>query len=228
LVAGDIDERVMHDAKLYDEVYDSKLTLTIFPTGKCNFCCPYCFEASKPFSREAMTMDAQNAVLKFVQRNIPNHKALHVNWFGGEPLLEPEIIERLSNQFIQICNTRFLPYSADIITNGFFLDADMFDMLYKLKVYNYMITIDGFKEQHDQLRFAPNLDGEDFIIDGLYACTVDKDMRNLFMVIYVGSSVDICVRGMRATMTEIALKKQYDILSLWYMGERKLCLRELL
>lgn len=178
LVASDTDESVLNDAKYYEEVYDSKLFLVILPTGECNFNCSYCFEAEKPFSRNAMTVDAQNAILKFVQKQIHNHKEVQVSWFGGEPLLEPQIIKHISENLIKICKARFLPYSADISTNGFFLDADMFDMLYKLKVYRYMITVDGFKEQHDKLRFARNGMGTyDVIMDNLLRIRNNKQYK---------------------------------------------------
>lgn len=158
LVDTDVDENILYDAKIFDEVYNNKLVLTILSTGKCNFRCPYCFETPQHFNREDMTKEAQNAVLNFVQREIPNHKALRVAWFGGEPLVAPEIIKYLSVKIIKICEVRHIPYFAEMTTNGYLLDADMFDMLYKLKVYQYMITIDGFKEQHDKQRFT--LDGK--------------------------------------------------------------------
>jgi len=154
LVDADIDENILYDAKIYDEAYENKLALTIHPTGKCNFKCPYCFENPQHFHREDMTKEAQNTMIKFVQKEIPNHKALHVAWFGGEPLVAPEIIKNLSEKFIQICKIRHIPYYGEIVTNGYLLDEEMFDMLYKLKVYQYMITIDGFKEQHDKQRFT--------------------------------------------------------------------------
>lgn len=140
IVDSDVDENVIYEAKLYDEIFDSKLQLTVFPTGKCNFNCPYCFETPQLFSRESMSKASQNALLKYIQKNIPYHRALHISWFGGEPLLSPEIIVRLSEKFIQICNTRHLPYSANMTTNGYLLNLDVFVMLYKLKVYDYMIT----------------------------------------------------------------------------------------
>lgn len=168
LFANDINENVLQEAQQYDKVYDSRLTLFILPTGNCNFRCPYCFENSQPFLGNAMTVEVQNAIIKFVQRQIHNYTALHVCWFGGEPLLEPQIIKKLSEKFIQICKTRFIPYSAEIVTNGFCLDTDMFEMLYNLKVYNYTITLDGFKEQHDKTRFLSNKKGSfDTIIDNL-------------------------------------------------------------
>lgn len=178
LISGDTDESVLYDSMYYDEAYDSELTLFILPTGECNFNCVYCFEAEKSLFSGAMTLDAQNAILKFVQRQIPNHKALHITWFGGEPLLEPQIIKNLSDKFIRICGARFLPYSAEIITNGFFLDAEMFDMLYNLKVYQYLITIDGFKEQHDKLRFTRNGMGSyDVIMNNLLKIRDNKKYK---------------------------------------------------
>ncbi len=168
LIDADIDENILYDSMIYDAIYHNRLTLTIFPTGKCNFRCPYCFETPQHFNREDMTAEAQNALLKFVQKEIPNHKALRVAWFGGEPLVAPEIVKRLSDNFIKICNIRHIPYYAEMTTNGYLLDLNMFDMLYKIKVYQFMITIDGFKEQHDRQRFT--LDGKgsyDAIINNL-------------------------------------------------------------
>lgn len=186
LVAGDTDESVLHDSKHYEEVYDNKLNLFILPTGECNFSCTYCFETTKPFSRDAMTLEAQNNLIKFVQRHIHNHKELHVTWFGGEPLMELEIIKRLSEKFIKICNARFLSYSAEMITNGFLLNADIFDMLYKLKIYYYMVTIDGFKEQHDKLRFTRNGMGSyDAIMDNLLRIRNNKQYRFVHVKIRV-------------------------------------------
>lgn len=168
LVDANVEESIYCDSFSYEDIFDSELVLTILPTGKCNFKCPYCFESDKSFCRNAMTKESQNALLKFVQKIIPKHKSLTVGWFGGEPLLEPEIIEYLSENLIKICNTRLVPYLAEITTNGFFLDEKMFDTLYKLKIYNYQITIDGAKEHHNKYRVTHNGEGTyDVIISNL-------------------------------------------------------------
>lgn len=135
LVDANMEESIYCDSFSYEDIFDSELVLTILPTGKCNFKCSYCFESDKSFFRTAMTMEKQNALLKFVQKVIPKHKSLTIGWFGGEPLLEPQIIKYLSENLIRMCNARFLPYSSEITTNGFFLDEKTFDMLYKLKIY---------------------------------------------------------------------------------------------
>lgn len=189
LVAGDINESVLYDAKQYDKIFNEKLTLTIFPTGKCNFRCPYCFETPQLFPRESMSIDSQRAIVRYVQRTIHDYRELHVSLFGGEPLLSPEIIKSLSNKFIKICSARYMPYSADITTNGFLLNADMFDMLYKLKVYDYMVTIDGFKEQHDKRRFTCDGSGTyDIIMNNLLRIRDMKQYRFANIMIRINMS----------------------------------------
>ena len=156
LVYNGIEESIYCDSSSYEDIFNSELVLTILPTGKCNFNCPYCFESDKQFSRSAMSLENQNALLKYVQKNISKHKSLKVGWFGGEPLLEPNIIKYLSEKIIKICNARFLPYSSEMTTNGYFLTEEVFKMLYSMKVYNYQITIDGVKEHHDKYRTTHN------------------------------------------------------------------------
>ena len=171
LVDADFDEGVAYDANTFEEIYENKLNLTILPTGKCNFNCSYCLEAEQDFSRNRMTQQSQDAILKFVQKNISKYRELHVAWFGGEPLLEVSIIEDLSKKLIRICDSRHITYSASTTTNGYFLTPENFDILYKQKLYNFMITLDGFKEQHDKYRYMHNGAG-----------TYDKIMQNLLYI----------------------------------------------
>lgn len=152
LIGSNEDEFALYDSLYYEDALSSKLNLFILPTGKCNFNCTYCFESMEPFFRNTMTQDAQKTLVKFLQRNIRNYTEVHISWFGGEPLLAASIINNLSDCFIQICSKRLLPYSAEITTNGFLLDIDMFDMLYNNKVYDFMVTIDGFREHHNKQR----------------------------------------------------------------------------
>lgn len=189
LVDSDIDENVLYYYTQFNEIFDNTLRLTILPTGKCNFKCPYCFENPQTFCRDIMTDEAQMAVLKFVQKSIINHKALHVSWFGGEPLLASGVINYLSNRFKQICDSRRLSYSADITSNGFLLDYDMFSVLYGLGVYKYYITLDGVKEQHDKRRFTINGSGTfDRIVENLLQIKNNKQYRFAKIAIRVNLS----------------------------------------
>lgn len=125
------------------------LELTIMPTEQCNFRCVYCYE---DFKKPKMADNIKKAIITFVRREIHNRKGLIVNWFGGEPLLAMDIIEDLSENFIDICNQNHKVYSASMTTNGYLLDLALFEKLRKLHVNHFQITIDGDKNTHDSQR----------------------------------------------------------------------------
>lgn len=130
----------------------NSLKLTICPTIGCNFNCPYCFENHIP---SKMSEEVQNDILKFLKNN-KNLKRLNITWYGGEPLLFPEIIESLSNKIINFTKENNINYTANIITNGFLLTQEIADMLNRVKVSSYQITLDGMGEKHNVTRHLVN------------------------------------------------------------------------
>ena len=95
--------------------------LIICPTMGCNFDCPYCFEDH--FAGK-MSAEVQDDVIALAGRLIdafaPKH--IRVTWFGGEPLLAPEVIESLSQRLIALADERGVEYDAGIISNGYLLN----------------------------------------------------------------------------------------------------------
>ena len=125
--------------------------LTICPTMGCNFDCPYCFEKH----RSGKMSDAvQESLLSLTERmlGLAGAKRLSVTWFGGEPLLRPEIIESLSEKLIPLAEKHGADYSAEIITNGYLLSQPIADMLHRYKVKSAQITLDGVGAEHDATR----------------------------------------------------------------------------
>ncbi|SCW65558.1 uncharacterized protein SAMN02910456_02402 [Ruminococcaceae bacterium YRB3002] len=125
--------------------------LTICPTMGCNFDCPYCFEDHIP---GFMTKEVQDDVVALAGRMMDANgaKSLHINWFGGEPLLAPDIIEDLSGRLISLAEERGAQYSAYIITNGYLLDQNVVDILARSRVVKAQITLDGVGADHDATR----------------------------------------------------------------------------
>lgn len=126
--------------------------LTICPTMGCNFDCPYCFE---DHGRGKMSAEVQDDVIALAERmiNEANAKHFHVSWFGGEPLLAPDVIESLSERLIKMCEERGIAYEAHIITNGYLLTQETADMLEKARVISAQVTIDGLGPTHDATRY---------------------------------------------------------------------------
>jgi len=125
------------------------LGLTLLPTLACNFRCVYCYETHRARS---MTPEVEAAVLGLVEERLPPGEKLSVTWFGGEPLLGLDIIERLSEGFLRICHDRKSAYSASMISNGYLLTGKVAKRLDGIGVKRVQVTLDGPPDIHDARR----------------------------------------------------------------------------
>ena len=128
-----------------------RVDLAICPTMGCNFDCPYCYE-NHPFGK--MSAEVQDDVVALARRMLKASAAkdLGVTWFGGEPLLAPEVIEALSARLIALAKELGATYDASIITNGYLLTPQNVAMLKAAKVTSAQVTIDGLGAAHDATR----------------------------------------------------------------------------
>ncbi len=127
-----------------------ELGLTIAPTLACNFRCVYCFEEP---SRATMTAETVDAVYDYVLGALRGKEGLGVCWYGGEPLLAFDIMEKLSRRFISLCRTMGIPYEADIISNGYLMTTERAERLTReMAVRFWQVTLDGPPAVHDQRR----------------------------------------------------------------------------
>lgn len=133
------------------------LVLTITPTLNCNFGCKYCYEKDV-VQNQYMSEETQKAIIEYIENNVFAEGDLHINWYGGEPLLALDIIDKMSKQILQICDKKKIKYNAEIITNGYLLTEDVVENLLKNEIHKIQITLDGNKETHDQRR--PLLNGK--------------------------------------------------------------------
>ncbi|MBQ9005932.1 MAG: radical SAM protein [Atopobiaceae bacterium] len=125
--------------------------LTLCPTMGCNCDCPYCFE---DHGRGKMSQEIQDDIVALTEKMLDasRAKSLFISWFGGEPLLAPDIIESLSERLIALAEERNATYNASIVTNGYLMSQDIVDMLERVKVTSAQITIDGLGKTHDATR----------------------------------------------------------------------------
>lgn len=133
-------------------------TLTIAPTMKCNFVCPYCYEVNKVYPQ--MEQNLVEKVKELFKRIKENHEYLSVAWYGGEPLLGFDIIQELSKEAINLFGEKYI---ASIITNGYLLSSDIISQLEKLCIKQMQITLDGPPEIHNKRRKLPN-GGDTFFV----------------------------------------------------------------
>ena len=128
---------------------DSSLSLTIAPTLACNFKCSYCYEKGVTYS--SMSESLINNIGSFFEDTLSQIKELSISWYGGEPLLALDTIEKITDMFKSKISGK-CSYNADMVTNGYLLNTDVAKRLRRLGVENIQITLDGSKSAHDSRR----------------------------------------------------------------------------
>ncbi len=177
------------------------LSLTILPTFGCDLDCYYCYENKNP---SKMSKEVQSKVVEFIEKTLKNNSALHITWFGGEPLLAKDVILDLSEKFIEICKNTNSNYSADIVTNGTHLDKKTALELSTVLVGSAQITVDGPKKIHDERRYMKGSK------DGSF----DKIIRN------ISESCDVINISLRVNVDDSNADHIYDLID--YLVEQKL------
>ena len=153
IVDDDRDELSSYINQVLKERYNPfTLRLTIGVTTLCNFKCSYCYENG--IHGLSMNHDVENKIMDFVH-TFKDINRLYVTWYGGEPLLNWETIERLSSKFISMD----IDYEATLITNGFLLSESIINSLKRFSITDLQITMDGMQQIHDKRRMQKNGDG---------------------------------------------------------------------
>jgi len=154
-----IDEAMDEDEEIARQVQEQKddvssISLTIAPTMKCNFGCPYCYEGQDKDERP-MDDDTINALVRFAAGLYRDDcRELRVTWFGGEPLLGLPQMESLTHKLLrEVVEPHGLAYHASIITNGYGLTRKVAERLRGMQVSFTQITLDGMAVDHDRRRF---------------------------------------------------------------------------
>ncbi len=119
----------------------------------CNLNCEYCFASQGKYhgERALMSFEVGKRALDFLIENSGTRRNLEVDFFGGEPLMNWDVVKELVSyarvqEKIHNKNFRFT-----LTTNGILIDDDVIDFCNK-EMSNVVLSLDGRKEVHDRLR----------------------------------------------------------------------------
>ena len=144
-------------------------TVTFQVTDKCSLCCTYCYQINKGERR--MSFDTAKKLIDLLLSgekgmndyvSPENSPAIVLEFIGGEPLLEIELIDQICNYFfeqaIEMQHPWATKYIISICSNGVaYFDDSVQKFLNKHKNHiSFSITIDGNKELHDSCRVFPD------------------------------------------------------------------------
>ncbi len=119
----------------------------------CNLNCEYCFASQGKYhgERALMSFEVGKRALDFLIENSGTRRNLEVDFFGGEPLMNWDVVKELVSyarvqEKIHNKNFRFT-----LTTNGILVDDDVIDFCNK-EMSNVVLSLDGRKDVHDRLR----------------------------------------------------------------------------
>ena len=131
----------------------SRIYVRILTTYDCNFDCGYCIEegVKKPIYMDAQCSDALvNWLMDRAERN--GTEQISLSFYGGEPLLNPEPIYRISERLQRLAVEKGVVVPSSITTNGSLIDSEMLQDLTELGLVSIKTTIDGERETHNARR----------------------------------------------------------------------------
>ncbi len=119
----------------------------------CNLNCEYCFASQGKYhgERALMSYEVGKHALDFINENSGNRHNLEVDFFGGEPLMNFEVVKKLveyARKQEKIYNKNF---RFTLTTNGLLINDEIIDFVNK-EMSNVVLSLDGRKEVHDHLR----------------------------------------------------------------------------
>lgn len=119
----------------------------------CNLKCNYCFASQGDFDGEKLLMKPEigKKALKFLVENSGNRKNLEVDFFGGEPLMNFEVVKELVAYGEELEKEYDKNFRFTITTNGVLLDREKMDYINE-KMDNVVLSLDGRREVHDAMR----------------------------------------------------------------------------
>ena len=167
-VLSDISE-LKTDGKLFtedqyaDKAFDFKnrhteiKALCLHVAHTCNLNCTYCFAAQGKYhgERALMSFETGKRALDFLVENSGKRRNLEVDFFGGEPLMNFEVVKQLVAYARSIEDKCGKHFRFTLTTNGVLLDDEVTEFANR-ECHNVVLSLDGRKEVHDRLRKAIN------------------------------------------------------------------------
>lgn len=182
LCIGDV-RALEESGKLYSEDKYEKLAynyknnsnvikaLCLHVAHTCNLNCSYCFASQGKYQgdRAVMSFEVGKQAFDFLIANSGTRRNLEVDFFGGEPLMNWDVVKQLVAYARSVEKKYNKNFRFTLTTNGLLIDDEVIDFLNK-EMSNVVLSLDGRKEVHDLFR-------KDYASNGSYDKIIPKFKR---------------------------------------------------
>lgn len=180
LFTEDIYENYIMDFKKRQTVVKA---LCLHIAHDCNLACKYCFAEEGEYHgrRAMMSFEVGKKALDFLIANSGSRRNLEVDFFGGEPLMNWQVVKDLvaygrEQEKIHDKNFRFT-----LTTNGVLLNDDIMEFVNK-EMANIVLSIDGRKEVHDNMRpFRKGAGSYDLIVPKFQSAAESRNQTDYYV-----------------------------------------------
>ncbi len=174
---GEIRELIDSDALYTPDVYFPNIeainarktaikAMCLHIAHDCNLACKYCFAEGGEYhshDRSLMSFETGKKALDFLVENSGNRVNLEVDFFGGEPLMNFDVVKQLVAYGRSIEKEKNKNFRFTLTTNAMLLDDEITEFLNQ-EMANVVLSIDGRKEVNDAMRVTRNGKGSFDII----------------------------------------------------------------
>ena len=127
--------------------------LCLHVAHSCNLNCQYCFASQGKYhgERALMSFEVAKQAMDFLVANSGDHVNLEVDFFGGEPLMNFDVVKQTVAYARSIEKEAGKNFRFTLTTNGVDVDEEVMDFANR-ECHNVVMSIDGRKKVHDHLR----------------------------------------------------------------------------
>ena len=119
----------------------------------CNLNCSYCFASQGRFhgERALMSFEVGRQALDYLMEHSGNRRNLEVDFFGGEPLMNFEVVKQLVAYARGVEKERGKNFRFTLTTNGMLIDDEVIEFANR-EMSNVVLSLDGRQSVHDRFR----------------------------------------------------------------------------
>ncbi|MBQ7800986.1 MAG: thioether cross-link-forming SCIFF peptide maturase [Oscillospiraceae bacterium] len=200
----------------------------------CNLNCAYCFASQGKYNgdRAVMSFEVGKQALDFLVAHSGTRRNLEVDFFGGEPLMNFQVVKDLVAYARSIEKEHGKNFRFTLTTNGMLVDDDVIEWANR-ECHNVVLSLDGRKEIHDRYRvdyagkgswerivpkfqkFVEARGGKDYYMRGTFThANPDflKDIQTMLDLGFTELSMEpvVCAPGDPSELTEADLETVMD------------------
>ena len=175
----------------------------------CNLNCSYCFASQGKYhgERAIMSYEVGKRALDFLVENSGTRHNLEVDFFGGEPLMNWDVVKQLVEYGRSLEKSNNKKFRFTLTTNGILLNDEILEFVNK-EMGNIVLSIDGRKEINDKMRpFRGGQGSYDIIVPKFQKVAESRDQMNYYV---------------RGTFTHNNLDFSKDVLHLADLGFKQI------